>query len=247
MPRKNQGEADQAAEPVIAEDTAADQSFNLDDEGRLPWLEAAEEYDDESTVSPARLFAMVIGGLVLIGAVLGGLWWVQSGGSRSGSELIAAQDGNYKVAPVDDHAKNFEGEGDARFAASEGVAPSGKVDVTRVPEEPATKTGSKPAARPVPVKAASPVKPAVPAVVPATSHAATVQLGAFSSEGSAIKAWGSLTKRFAYLADLGKSVTPVTVGGNTVYRLRVGAGSAEQAGTICAKLKVAGENCAVIR
>ncbi len=54
---------------------------------------------------------MVLGGLLLIGAVPGGLWWVQNGGARGKGELIAAQDGDYKVAPKNDGAKTFEGGG----------------------------------------------------------------------------------------------------------------------------------------
>jgi hypothetical protein len=96
------------------------------------------------------------------------------------------------------------------------------------------------------------VEPAAPKVAPApppapTTAGAAIQLGAFSSAGTANKAWASLTKRFPYLADLGQSVAPASVGGNTVYRLRAAAGSAAAASEICAKLRVAGENCAVVR
>jgi hypothetical protein len=55
-----------------------------------------------------------------------------------------------------------------------------------------------------------------------------------------------MSKRFAYLAPLGKLVVPfATEDGKTVYRLRVNAGSNGQAREICGKLKVAGENCFV--
>ena len=59
-------------------------------------------------------------------------------------------------------------------------------------------------------------------------------------------AWTRMSKRFAYLAPLGKLVVPfATPEGKTVYRLRVNAGSNGQAREICGKLKVAGENCFV--
>src|SRR3546814_14967148 len=80
---------------------------------------------------------MVLGGLLLIGAVLGGLWWLQNGGARGQGELIAADKGDYKVQPTDNAARVFEGEGDESFAASEGAAPTGRVDPSRMPEEPA--------------------------------------------------------------------------------------------------------------
>ena len=46
-------------------------------------------------------------------------------------------------------------------------------------------------------------------------------------------------------APLGKSVQPVATGGRTLYRLRVNAGSANQAADICGRLRVAGETCFV--
>lgn len=253
----------------MAEDKNADQGdggLGLDNEDRLPWLEAADGFEDEGEVSPARLLVMVLGGLLLIGAVLGGLWWVQNGGARGEGELIAAQGGDYKVAPKNDGAKTFEGEGDASFSASEGAEPSGKVDPTRMPEEPAVtpqereaaakaaaKAKAKPAAatpreQPKTATAAAKAPDAAAKAAPAaTGGAAMIQLGAFSSEAAASKAWTNLSKRFAYLADLNKSVSPAKVGDGTVYRLRVSAGTAANASNLCGKLRVAGENCVIVR
>ena len=76
---------------------------------------------------------------------------------------------------------------------------------------------------------------------------AAIQLGAFSSEAAAAKAWTNLSKRFPYLADLGKSVAPVKTGDKTVYRLRASTGTAANAASLCGKLRVAGENCVVVR
>lgn len=248
-----------------------DAGLGLDNEDRLPWLEAADGFEDEGEVSPARLLVMVLGGLLLIGAVLGGLWWVQNGGKRDKGELIAAQDGSYKVAPKNDGAKTFEGEGDASFSASEGAEPAGKVDPTRMPEEPAvtpqereaaaaTAAADKAAAakakaaaaankdqpKPATVAVKAPEAPAKAEPV-AAGAGAMVQLGAFSSEAAAAKAWTNLSKRFAYLADLNKSVSPAKVGDGTVYRLRVSAGTSANASNLCGKLRVAGENCVIVR
>lgn len=255
----------------MAEDKNADQGdagLGLESEDRLPWLEAADGVEEDGEVSPARLLVMVLGGLLLIGAVLGGLWWVQNGGARGKGELIAAQDGNYKVAPKNDGAKTFEGEGDASFSASEGAEPAGKVDPTRMPEEPAVTPQDREAAKaaadraakakapPAPAKAAPKIAGApakAPAAVtksapaPTASGSAMIQLGAFSSDAAAAKAWTNLSKRFAYLPDLNKSVSPAKVGDGTVYRLRVSAGTAANAANLCGKLRVAGENCVVVR
>ena len=259
----------------MAEDKNADQGdagLGLESEDRLPWLEAADGVEEDGEVSPARLLVMVLGGLLLIGAVLGGLWWVQNGGARGKGELIAAQDGNYKVAPKNDGAKNFEGEGDASFSASEGAEPAGKVDPTRMPEEPAVTpqereaatakvaadkaAAAKAKAKPEVVAAKAQPKPAATSVktpdaavkaAPAAAGSAMIQLGAFSSDAAAAKAWTNLSKRFAYLADLNKSVSPAKVGDGTVYRLRVAAGTAANATNLCGKLRVAGENCVIVR
>ena len=260
-----------------------DAGLGLGDEDRLPWLEAADEYEDDGEVSPTRLLVMVLGGLVLIGAVLGGLWWMQNGGARGEGELIVAQKGDYKVAPSNDAARTFDGEGDASFAASEGAEPSGKVDASRMPEEPAASPAEREAAakaakkvesdkaaaakalaaksaaskndadknaadkgKPAPV--ATSVKTAEPAkAAPVPAGGAMIQLGAFSSEAAAAKAWTNLSKRFGYLADLNKSVSPATVESGKVYRLRAAAGSAANAQSLCGKLRVAGENCVVVR
>lgn len=262
----------------MAEDKNAEQGeagLELESEDRLPWLEAADGVEEDGEVSPARLLVMVLGGLLLIGAVLGGLWWVQNGGARGKGELIAAQDGNYKVAPKNDGAKTFEGEGDASFSASEGAEPAGKVDPTRMPEEPAVTPQEREAAKAAAAKAAAdkaamakakpaptaaksepkvaaasakaPATTAKSAPTPAATGSAMIQLGAFSSDAAAAKAWTNLSKRFAYLADLNKSVSPAKVGDGTVYRLRVAAGTAANAANLCGKLRVAGENCVVVR
>jgi hypothetical protein len=72
-----------------------------------------------------------------------------------------------------------------------------------------------------------------------------VQLGAYPSESLTNAAWDRFTKRFSYLAPLGKVVQPVAKDGKTLYRLRVNAGSANQAAQLCGRLKVAGESCFV--
>lgn len=256
---------------------ATNAGLGLEDEDRLPWLEPAEGFEDDAEVSPARLLIMVLGGLLLIGAVLGGLWWVQNGGARGQGELIVADKGDYKVPPKTDGAKTFEGEGAASFAASEGLTPGGKVDPTRMPEEPAVTPAERDAmaqaeaakaqadkaaaakAEAARIAAADKGKPKPAAMSVKTGEATgaqaaaagaatgLVQLGAFSSEAAANKAWGNLSKRFAYLSELNRFVSPVKTGSGTVYRLRVATGTAANASNLCGKLRVAGENCVVVR
>ncbi|MEH6661060.1 MAG: SPOR domain-containing protein, partial [Parasphingorhabdus sp.] len=80
-------------------DTTRD-NLDLDDEDRLPWLESAEDYDDDGEYSPVRVALFVGVGLLLLAAIVGGIYWLQNrdGGGLDGSgELIAAQEGDYKV------------------------------------------------------------------------------------------------------------------------------------------------------
>jgi hypothetical protein len=102
------------------------------------------------------------------------------------------------------------------------------------------------AAKPAPAKpeAAAP-KPEQTASAPAAHGAGQIQLGAFANEALANSAWKSLSGRFSVLGSLSQSVEKAEVNGKTVYRLRAAAGA--QASDVCAKLKVAGEACLVVR
>jgi hypothetical protein len=117
------------------------------------------------------------------------------------------------------------------------VAP--KVAATVAPK------GLPPAPKPV-AKPTLPTAPVAPSTAVSSGGPGQVQLGAFSSEAAANKAWGSLSGRFGFLGGLGKSVTPVTTANGTLYRLRAAAGSSSAASTVCGKLRVAGESCSVI-
>ena len=230
-------------------DTRADEPTPLDDEDRLPWLEAVEEEEGDEGPTAAKLIAFVVIGLAAIGLIVGGLFWM---GNRDGAagdgepELIAAQEGDYKVKPEEAGGMEVEGTGDTAFAASEGATPKSAIDTNALPEAPVT--------RPPPPAAAPPaaaLAPTAPAPTPATPAAmrpsavaapgdGTIQLGAFSSQASANSAWKALAGRFSYLAPLSHSVTPTTTGGRTLYRLRATGPGARD---ICGRLQVAGESC----
>jgi len=102
-----------------------------------------------------------------------------------------------------------------------------------------------PPAAPRPQVPAAPPKASAPAAPPSASGGSggTIQLGALASEAKAKQVWKSLSSRFASLAPLTMSITPVKVGDNTLYRLRASGGDAAR---LCAQLKVAGETCNVI-
>lgn len=218
-------------------DSKRDDDLGLDDPDRLPWLETADGYEYEESASPLKVAAMVIGGLALLAAIVGGIYWMQrsqSGGATGNGELIAAQEGDYKVAPSDREGKNFEGEGDAAFAASEGKKVGASID-------------------PAKAKAAEAGPAAAPTAAPSTAASAPagtgfVQLGAFSDSAKADQAWAAMGKRFTFLSGLNRRIVEgAAEGGRKVFRLQAVAANPAAAQQLCAKLKAAGENCMVVR
>jgi cell division septation protein DedD len=225
----------------------------LEDEDRLPWLEAVDEDERSDGPGAAKLIAFVIIGLVAIGLIVGGVFWL---GNRAGDtatagaepEVIEAPAGDYKVKPDDPGGMKVEGEGDTAFAASEGADPKGNINVDAVPEAPVTQAPkAQPAPPPVaPAPVAVPKRtpaPAAPAPAAPVAGGATIQLGAFSSQAGANNAWKALSGRFKYLAPLTHSVTSTEAGGKTLYRLRA---SGPGASDLCGRLRVAGESCVVV-
>ena len=215
----------------------------IGDDDRLPWLEAVEEEEEREGPPVAKLIAAILIGLIAIAVIVGGLFWLGNRNRGDGNgEVIAAPKGGYKVRPDQPGGMNVAGEGDTAYAASEGAVPQGRLNtnavaerpVARAPQQPAQPTAQQPAAsRP----AAAP--PQRPQPAPAVSGA-TIQLGAFSSQGAADNAWRALSGRFRYLAPLGHSVIPVQAGGRTLYRLRA---NGPDAAGICRRLQIAGEDC----
>jgi len=208
-------------------DTTRD-SLDLDDEDRLPWLESAEDYDDDGEYSPLRVALFVGAGLLLLAAIVGGIYWLQNrdgGGLDGDGELIAAQEGDYKVRPDDPQARQFEGEGDTSFAASEG-------------HETPAQLGD-------PVEIEAPIRK--PDATPTAEGAGTalIQLGAYSSASLADSSWAGYARRFESIGALPKKILPGTMEGGTIYRLNAVAPSREAAQQICNNLKAAGESCLV--
>lgn len=209
---------------------------NLDEEDRLPWLEAVDEEDEPHGPSLAKLAGAVILGLVILGTVVGGYFWLANRPAGGTGELIAAPAGDYKVKPDDPGGMRVEGEGDVTFAASEGADPRGRLDMDAVPETPVTAPPRERLPEP-----GQETPPAAPASGEASGPGGgTIQLGAFSTGAAATEAWKALSGRFGYLEPLAHSVIPVQSDGRTLYRLRAGG---PNAANVCDRLRVAGESC----
>jgi hypothetical protein len=233
--------------------TDTDRELSLQDEDRLPWLEAVETDEEDEGVSGSKLLGLVLACILALGVLVGGIWWLrnQQQAQSGDGTLIAAQEGDYKVKPDEPGGMKVEGQGDATFAASEGAEANGKVDVAAKPEAPVAvvKQTAVPAAKP----AVPTAKPAVtaalapaataPLAAPAPSGGGLVQFGAYGSQATAEEAWTTLSAKNPALAGLSKSVLPAAVGGKTLYRLRANAGSPAAAAALCAKVG----NCIVVK
>ena len=191
----------------------------------------------------------MLGGLALLAAIVGGIYWLQrdkTGGQGNG-ELIAAQEGDYKVRPDEAGGKTFEGEGDAAFAASEG-----KETTSNIAAKPADDKAKADAKAGATATAAATAKPGATAVVAASAAVAAgavfVQLGAFGDSAKADAAWSALGKRFGFLSGVNRRVAEGTSeGGRKVYRLQAITANSAAAQQLCAKLKAGGENCLIVK
>jgi hypothetical protein len=228
--------------------------FGEDD--RLPWLETVED-DYREGPSVGRIVLLVVLVLLVLGAAGFGYYWFQQQRGLSGNgELIQAQEGDYKVKPDEPGGMKVEGEGDSVFTTSQGAQSNASINVGALPEAPvegkaAPQAGAgdqgaasvKVAVPSAPAASQQPrPAPAAPAQ-PAAGSGALIQLGAYPDEAGANAAWARMSKRFAYLAPLGKSVERGEKDGKAIWRLRVNAGSNSQAKELCGRLKVAGESC----
>ncbi len=241
-----------------------DRELTLEDEDRLPWLEAVDS-DDDKSVSTSKLLGLLASAALLLAVVVGGVWWWRNQAGAGDDKRIAASQDPYKVPVEDGGGMKVEGQGDTALATSDGAEANGKLDTAGQAEAPVAGTKQAPvtaapatstaSAATAPVAnggalaapAATPAVAAPAATAPAAAAPGTglIQLGAYNSEAAANQAYGVLTGKHGALAGLGKTVVPAAVNGTTMYRLRVSAGA--NAAGVCAKLKAGGANCMVVR
>lgn len=233
----------------------AEQWVDTTPEDRLPWLESAE---DDYREGPAwQTIALLIGiGLLIVAVAIYALHSYRDRPIEGGTgALIEAPAGDYKVKPDEPGGMKVDGEGDTALATSQGGVPgNASINLGATPETPIAGQRAAPGAAPqvgggemaIPGSggALAATRPGgAPTASIASAGGALVQLGSFPSAGEANGEWAVKARRFAYLAQLGKSVEKAEVNGSIVYRLRVNAGSAGAAQQLCGKLKVAGEDC----
>lgn len=220
---------DEEAPPAPAPMTDADQLALEDGDEQLPWLESDDDYEPQG-VDTTRIAAFAVIGLVLIGLLVGGIWWFTR--DRADPALMAdgstieAPEEPYKSRPEEPGGKTFDGTGDTSFAVGEGQTREGKI-------------------------AAADPRPSIDtqAASPVTSEekkgGVGVQVGAYSSRASAEAGWSRLVQQYSALSGVSHRVVEGQADIGKVYRLQAVAGDVSGARALCDSIKAAGGSCQV--
>jgi hypothetical protein len=156
----------------------------MDDEDRLPWLEAVEEDDRSPLISTTK---MAVGAVIIL-AGLGALaatsfYFGREAGPNGQPELIAAPSAPYKVRPDDPGGLDLSEDSGTAYATSAGEDPDARLDTEAMEEETPRIEVSEPEPAPEPTP-----EPETPAPQPA-SGGQLIQLGAYSTVALAEKGW----------------------------------------------------------
>lgn len=221
-----------------ADATPETQRLALDDNEKLPWLESDDDdLDDYQSGGTGRLLAVALAGLLVLAALIGGIWWLTHrdgvDGALADGSTIKAPPGDYKVAPENPGGKTFAGTGDSSFGVSVGQ------------NRPARLGEQAPVETPAPVVTAS--AEARPSPSPAPVSGIGVQVGAYSSRESAEAGWQRLSSQHEALSGFSHRVVEGRADIGTVYRLQAVVGSQSEANGLCARLKAGGLPCQVKR
>jgi SPOR domain len=251
----NRGEGN---EPEDFESIAADndhdeyvmeEQLELDDDNeRLPWLDADDDFEDEQG-GAGRVMGLALMGLVALGVIVGGIWWAThrtpDATLVADGSTIAAPEQPYKEAPKDPGGKTFDGTGNTAFAVSEGQTRPAKLG--EASGAAAAAAAPKPgfdAVKPTTFGTPAPKAAATPAAA-APVGGPVVQVGAYSSRASSEAAWGRLAQQYSALSGVRHQSVEGKADIGTVFRLQAIPGDAAAAQALCGRLKAAGLACQV--
>jgi hypothetical protein len=202
-------------------------AFAHEDE-RLPWLEADDEIE-EPGVDTGRVIAFVVAALVLLGLVIGALWWFFRDHAETAivadGSTIEAPAGPYKTRPADPGGAQAVGTGDTSFAVAEGRGPEGRVAVANEAPRPSIdrdQAGGAPA-----------------------SSGDGVQDGPYTSRDRAEAGRATQSTRYPALDGVSHRVVEGTVDGSPIFRLQAVAGDGKAAQALCSALESQGGDCQV--
>ena len=223
---------DQTGEPaaaVRAAETAPQSALALDEDDRLPWLESADDEDEEGIVDTGRLVRFALFGLALLALIGGGLWYAgrnaRDGERVAAGGVIKAPAEPYKQVPNDQGGKTYAGTGDSAYAVSEG-----KTKIARLGDR----------AAPAPSLAVG------ASAGDAAAEDVGVQIGAYSSLAAAEAGWQRLSTNES-LKNVRHRVVEGSADIGTVYRLQAIAPGPAAANALCSTLKASGMACQVKR
>lgn len=239
----NDGTATEDTGAPFAQDAGFEQPPLLgDDEVRLPWLEADDEFEDEREPGTAQGLFLALLGLIAIGLIVGGLIWATR--DRPGEQLVAdggvigAPKEPYKTRPENPGGEVVAGTGDTSFAVAEGQSRQVHIDG-------ADKQDDAPVDVPAPAPTAKPTSTA-PAVAPAApSGGIGVQVGAYSSKETAEAGWNALKVQYPALSGISHRIVEGQADIGKVYRLQAIPGDIAAARALCSGMKGAGLSCQV--
>jgi hypothetical protein len=204
----------------------------VDQDERLPWLEGDGDLD-ENQVDTGRVIAFALVGALVLGLIIGGLWFYFRGGPESrivaDGSTIEAPDQPYKTKPEDAGGTQALGTGATSFEVAEGQTPEGRVAVREAP---------RPSIDREQAKTDAPAGKAVPTGV-------GVQVGAYSSRERAEAGWTTLAGRFSALDGVKHRIVEATVDGSPIFRLQAVPGDLAAARALCDSLQASGGDCQV--
>lgn len=218
--------------------------LDLADTDSLPWLESDAEDEDAGGLDNAQILGFAAALLLLLGAVVGGVWYVSnraaSGEVVADGGVIAAPKGPIKQRPDNPGGKEFAGTGSVASVVGEGGSRPAVVA-----EKPAAQpSATTPEPVTAPSAAAWPAAATAAKIAPA-AQGIGVQLAAYGTRARAEQGWSDLSRRTDALAGVGYRVVEGKVDIGTVYRLQAVASSRAEAERLCAALKADGLDCQV--
>jgi hypothetical protein len=198
---------------------------------RLPWLEGDEDAE-EGSVDTGRVIVFVVVSLVVLGLIIGALWWFFR--DRSDGNLVA--DGStiqapaepYKTKPANPGGSKAIGTGDTSFKVAEGKEVNGTVAETSAPRPSIDRNQTGPA----PAQASA-------------SEGVGVQVGAYSTQNGAEAGWSTLSTRYPALSGVKHRIVQATIDGSPIYRLQAIEGDVKTAQSLCSTLQSQGADCQV--
>ena len=201
---------------------------------RLPWLESADEDEDEG-LDWGRIGKFAVALLALLALLaLGGLGlnkWLSAPPEGDGS-LIEAPDVPYKVRPENPGGATVMGTGDTAYKVGDGRETEAQLAETRTSPTPSPSPSASPSAAPSPT-------PQIKGV--------GVQVGAYSTEADALKGWQTIRDRYPPLAGFDRRIVQGRADIGIVYRLQAVASDTASAFALCDDMRRNGIECQVKR